>query len=103
MPNYELFIFIGIEFFAILTFFICFRISRKNGGVFDRRIFERRSRIRRTTDWLLENEPYPERSFSNLNVTLSAGDNFSAVNEIFDIDIDRRIYGRRSAERRKIL
>ena len=81
--------------FAIIIFIVCFKLSRKNGGVFDRRVDERRSRVRRTADWIMDNGLYPERNFSNLKVELSGG------NEIYEIDIDRRIYGRRHSDRRK--
>lgn len=95
MSHLELFIFAVIETVAVIIFIVCFKISRKSGGAFDRRVSERRSRIRRTADWVLENGLYPERNFGNLKVELSGG------NEIFDIDIDRRIYGRRNRDRRK--
>ncbi|MBN2038835.1 MAG: hypothetical protein JW864_02270 [Spirochaetes bacterium] len=92
----ELFIFTFIEILAIIIFIICFKISRKNGGVFDRRIYDRRSKVRRENDWIPETGFFPEKNFSRLTVELFEG------SEVFDIDIDRRIYGRRHGDRRKV-
>ena len=92
--NIELVIFILVEFAIIIPFIVLFKYSRNHGGVFDRRVQERRSRKRRVIDWYLSDNGYYDTEYDKVKINESAG------NDSFEVYIHKYIYGRRNGERR---
>lgn len=89
-------IFIIIECILILGYFIFIRYSRSHGGVFDRRIEDRRSNTNRGT-WRTIDRRMFDIGFGKIKVELAG------ANESYEIDTDRRLSDRRMiADRRNI-
>jgi hypothetical protein len=92
----EFFIFLIIEILIITGYFIFYKFSRNHGGVFDRRINDRRSFLNRG------------KVFANDRRILNTGFQYIKVelagtNEMFEADTERRRSERRIlADRRTI-
>lgn len=92
----EFFIFIIIESLMILGYFIFARYSRNHGGVFDRRVDERRSQIRGIKFNHFDRRMF-DIGFAQVKVELAG------TNEVFNVDTNRRISERRElTDRRRI-
>lgn len=88
----EFFVFFSFEFLMIAGYFIFSRYSRNHGGVFDRRIDDRRSQTGRGHD-----RRFFDLGFEKIKIEPSG------MNEILEIETDRRLSDRRRlADRRNL-
>jgi hypothetical protein len=96
-PLYEEFIiFFFIEIVLITGYFIFFRFSRNHGGVFDRRVEERRLSVGRGNRNGFDRRVF-NMGFRKMDVE------FAETNEIFEVDTERRINERRMVIDRRIV
>ncbi len=90
--SYEFYLFIAVEALIIIIYLLFYKYSRKHGGVFDRRIRERRSYNTHGSDRRMLDFGFREAYAVHLNAS-----------DIFNSDQDRRIRQRRHIVDRRSL